>query len=53
MPLREFIAQAITEKLGDGAKHAGKPWLECAGIAAHLHEETMRIQRIIEDEFGH
>jgi hypothetical protein len=29
-----------------------KPWMECAGELAHLHEETLRIQALIDEEFG-
>ena len=49
IPLREFVTQAVEEKLSQGSR--GKPWLECAGELAHLHEETLRIQKIIDEEF--
>jgi hypothetical protein len=39
------------EKLSLGSRRPGKPWLECAGELAHLHKETMRIQKIINEEF--
>jgi hypothetical protein len=52
IPLREFVTQAVEEKLSLGSRGRGKPWLECAGELAHLHKETMRIQRIIDEEFG-
>ena len=52
IPLREFITQAVEEKLSMGSRSQGKPWLECAGELAHLHQETVRIQKIIDDEFG-
>jgi hypothetical protein len=51
IPLREFVTQAVEEKLSPGNERPGKPWLECAGELAHLHKETMRIQRIIDAEF--
>jgi hypothetical protein len=51
IPLREFVTQAVEEKLSLGAQRQGRPWLECAGELAHLHEETVRIQKIIDDEF--
>ena len=52
IPLREFVTQAVEEKLSLGSRRQGKkPWLECAGELAHLHEETMRIQKIIDEEF--
>lgn len=52
IPLREFVTQAVEEKLMAGNRGRGKPWLECAGELAHLHEETKRIERVIEEEFG-
>ena len=50
IPLREYVTQAVEEKLSLGQRQ-GKPWLECAGELAHLHKETMRIQKIIDEEF--
>jgi hypothetical protein len=51
IPLREFVTQAVEEKLSSGRRRQGRPWLECAGELAHLHDETMRIQKIIDEEF--
>ena len=51
IPLREFVTQAVEEKLSARRNHHGKPWLECAGELAHLHKETARIQKIIDEEF--
>lgn len=51
IPLREYVTQAVEEKLLLGSQRTGKPWLECAGELAHLHKETMRIQKIIDGEF--
>jgi len=52
IPLREYVTQAVQEKLSMSSKLPGKPWLECAGELAHLHEENGRIQKIVEEEFG-
>ena len=52
IPLREYVTQAVEERLSQGSRRLGKPWLECAGEVAHLHEETLRIQKIIDEEFG-
>ena len=52
IPLREYVTQAVEEKLSAGNRSLGKPWLECAGELAHLHEETERIQKIVEEEIG-
>lgn len=51
IPLREFVTQAVEEKVAQNGQFPGKPWLECAGELAHLHEETMRIQKILDEEF--
>ncbi|HEY3837769.1 MAG TPA: hypothetical protein VGL72_14410 [Bryobacteraceae bacterium] len=51
IPLREYITQAVEEKLLLESRRRGKPWLECAGELAHLHKETVRIQKIIDEEF--
>ena len=51
IPLREFVTQAVEEKLSFGRRSGDRPWLECAGELAHLHKETTRIQKIIEEEF--
>jgi hypothetical protein len=50
IPLRELMSQALAEKLrvrGDEVK----PWLKSFGKLRSLHKETLRIDRIIEDEF--
>lgn len=51
IPLREYVTRAVEEKLAQGQR-TEKPWLECAGELAHLHKETVRIQKIIDEEFG-
>ena len=49
--LREYVTQAVEEKLSVRNARTNKPWLECAGELAHLHKETMRMQKIIDEEF--
>ena len=51
IPLREFVTQAVEEKLAMGGRRGGKPWLECAGELSHLHKENKRIQKLIDEEF--
>jgi len=36
----------------DGSHRKQKPWLECADELRHLHKETVRIQNLIDEEFG-
>jgi hypothetical protein len=51
IPLRQFVTEALQEKLA-AAKPADKPWMKGAGKLRHLHKETVRIQRLIDKEFG-
>ena len=51
IPLRQFVTEAVQEKLA-AAKPTDKPWMKGAGKLRHLHKETVRIQRIIDKEFG-
>ena len=51
IPLREFVTQAVEEKLSLRGRRQDKPWLECAGELADLHKETRRIQKLIDEEF--
>ena len=48
---KDVYKRQVEEKLRQGGRPPGKPWLECAGELAHLHEETARIQKVIEAEF--
>jgi hypothetical protein len=50
MPLRQFVTEAVEEKLK--AVSGEKPWMKMAGGLRHLHKETARIQRLIDEEFG-
>ena len=51
IPLREFVTQAVKDKLTEDAKGSDKPWMAAVGKLRHLRKETERINRIIEDEF--
>ena len=50
IPLRTLVSEALTDKLNSPASKE-KPWMKGFGELRHLHEETMRIERIIEEEF--
>ena len=50
IPLREFVSEAVREKLAVAAKTAEKPWMKHLGQLKHLHKETMRINRLIEKD---
>ena len=51
IPLREFVTEAVQEKLAGNAKTGEKPWVKLAGGLRHLHKETVRINRLIAQEF--
>jgi hypothetical protein len=50
VPFREFVTEAVREKLAAKKKGGRKPWLKHIGKLKHLHKETTRINRIIEEE---
>lgn len=49
--LRTLVSEALGEKL-DAQRGQPKPWMDAFGKLKHLHKETVRIDRIIEQEFG-
>jgi hypothetical protein len=50
VPLRQFVTEAVEAKLQTSTGE--KPWMKMAGGLRHLHKETVRIQKLIDDEFG-
>jgi hypothetical protein len=50
IPLRQFVTEAVELKL-TAAPADEKPWMKFAGGLKHRHKETLRINRIIEEEF--
>lgn len=48
IPLRQFVTEAVKEKLAAKDRPVEKPWLKCMGKLKHLHQETTRINRLIE-----
>jgi hypothetical protein len=51
IPFREFVTQAVKDKLAASAKTTDKPWMAAFGKLRHLRKENARIKRIIEGEF--
>ena len=49
IPLREFVTEGVKEKLATNAKTGSKPWVRLMGRLRHLHNETERINRLIEE----
>lgn len=50
IPLRQFVTEAVQEKLAAG-KSDDKPWMKTIGGLRHLHDENVRIQKLIDEEF--
>lgn len=50
VPLRELVSEALAEKLRGPSVH-DKPWMKTFGKLRGLRKESMRINRIIEEEF--
>jgi hypothetical protein len=49
IPLRALVTEALADKLRPGKE---KPWMSAFGKLRHLHPDTVRIDRLIEEEFG-
>jgi len=47
---RALVAEALANKLR-AQSNGDKPWMKTFGKLRHLHKETARINRIIEEEF--
>jgi hypothetical protein len=51
IPLRQFVSEAVAEKLGAGSTERANAWLKLVGGLRHLRKETARINRRIERDF--
>jgi hypothetical protein len=51
IPLREFVTEAVKDKLAADSKSSDKPWMAAFGKLRHLRKENARISRILEEEF--
>ena len=48
--LRKFVTEAVEDKLKVASAAGKKPWVKRMGKLKHLHKETERINRLIEDD---
>jgi hypothetical protein len=48
---RVLVSEALADKLRAQDDRNSKPWMKTFGKLRHLHTETARINRIIEQEF--
>ena len=51
IPLLEFVTEAVKDKLAANTKTGEKPWVKHMGKLKHLHGETERINRLLEEDF--
>lgn len=51
IPLRQFVTEAIEDKLKATSTAVEKPWMKHMGKLKHLHKENERINRVIEEAF--
>lgn len=51
IPLRQFVTEAVEDKLKTSFGEQRKPWMKHVGKLKDLHKETRRIGKIIEEKF--
>ncbi|HZU11165.1 MAG TPA: hypothetical protein VFA02_14765 [Pseudacidobacterium sp.] len=51
IPFREYVTEAVKDKLTAEFRSQEKPWTEVFGKLRHLRNETARINRMIAEEF--
>jgi hypothetical protein len=51
IPLRQFVTEAVEDKLKGAPAGGRRPWLKHLGKLKDLRKETQRINRVIEDAF--
>jgi hypothetical protein len=51
IPLRQFVTEAVEDKLKTTPVSGQKPWMKHLGKLKDLHKETERINKAIEEAF--
>jgi len=51
IPLRQFVTEAVEEKLRISPREAHRPWMKHVGKLKHLRRESRRIDKVIEGSF--
>jgi hypothetical protein len=51
IPLRQFVTEAVEDKLKAAPAAGQQPWMKHMGKLKDLRKETARINKIIESEF--
>jgi hypothetical protein len=50
IPLREFVTEAVKDKLAATRQAVDKPWVKHMGKLKRLRKETLQINRLIEED---
>jgi hypothetical protein len=50
IPLREFVTEAVKDKLAANTHAGDKPWVKHMGKLKRLRKETLQINRLIEED---
>ena len=50
IPLREFVTEAVKAKLASEDRSVERPWVKHMGKLKRFHKETLRINRLIEED---
>jgi len=51
IPFRALVSEALADKLRAQSSRDNKPWMKTFGGLHHLHKETGKINKIIEEKF--
>lgn len=51
IPLRQFVTEAVEDKLKTAPAAGQKPWMKHMGKLKDLRKETARIDKVIEEAF--
>lgn len=51
IPLRQFVTEAVEDKLKAAPQVPERPWMKHMGKLKDLRKETARINKVIEDAF--
>src|SRR5260370_14055152 len=51
IPLRQFVTEAVEDKLKTAPAAGQKPWIKHIGKLKDLHQETVRLSKVIEQAF--
>ena len=51
IPLRQFVTEAVEDKLKNSSSTVERPWMKHVGKLKHLHKEIEQLDRDIEEAF--